>query len=339
MMKRLFTIVCGLFPLLALAQEKPYTIKGQLGPYNNPVKVYLHHSHEGKSSIDSTQLIKGNFEFSGMIGRPEKAWLAIPGRGMKNNPKAINYHVFYLEPGLISVQSRDSTSNVLISGTPLNDSWEELQGIMKDTVNRVTMTKVFVLKNASSVIAVDAIYGLQEYGFKLMDSLYQNLSSGLKRTEMGQVLAAKIIAMEHTQIGSLAVDFAMADTAGNTISLSGFRGKYVLLDFWASWCAPCRAENPNLVKTYQTYKDKNFKILGVSLDRPGKKAAWINAIHKDQLEWDQVSDLQFWDCAAAKLYDIRSIPNNFLIGPDGKIIAKNLRGKALDEKLAAVFGQ
>jgi peroxiredoxin len=133
----------------------------------------------------------------------------------------------------------------------------------------------------------------------------------------------------------MAPDFTMNDTTGNPVSLSSFRGKYVLVDFWASWCGPCRAENPNVVKAYNEYKGKNFTILGVSLDKT--KDAWEKAIKDDHLAWNQVSDLQYWDNAAAKLYGVQAIPANFLIGPDGKIVAKNLRGDALENELSKIL--
>ncbi len=113
----------------------------------------------------------------------------------------------------------------------------------------------------------------------------------------------------------------------------------MLLDFWASWCGPCREENPNVVKAYKQYKDKNFTVLGVSLDQPGKKNLWLAAIKADGLEWTQVSDLKFWGNEVAKLYSIRAIPQNFLIDPSGKIIGKNLRGEELNKKLKEILGQ
>jgi peroxiredoxin len=137
----------------------------------------------------------------------------------------------------------------------------------------------------------------------------------------------------------MAPEFAQADTNGKTVSLSSFHGKYVLLDFWASWCGPCRAENPNVVKAYNNFKGKNFTILGVSLDRPGKKDAWLKAIHDDHLTWNHVSDLKFWDSETAKLYGIQAIPQNLLLDPSGKIIGKNLFGDDLEKKLAEIFGK
>jgi len=140
-----------------------------------------------------------------------------------------------------------------------------------------------------------------------------------------------------TGIGRQALNFTQQDTANRAVSLLQFRGSYVLLDFWASWCGPCRSENPNLVKAFNRYKDQGFAVLSVSLDRPNGRDRWLKAIHDDSLTWTHVSDLKFWDNAVAKQYGIRMIPQNFLIDPQGKIIARNLRGAALEQKLAALF--
>ena len=123
------------------------------------------------------------------------------------------------------------------------------------------------------------------------------------------------------------------------MSLSDFQGKYVLLDFWASWCGPCRQENPNLVKAYAAYNDKGFEILGVSLDNKDGKEAWVNAIEKDGLTWTQVSDLNSWNNEVARMYGVRAVPQSYLINPEGVIVAENLRGDLLEEKLAEIFGE
>lgn len=154
-----------------------------------------------------------------------------------------------------------------------------------------------------------------------------------KVSEAYRVMLAKQMALP--AVGKPAPAFSLPDTAGRMITLESFRGKYTLVDFWASWCVPCRKENPNLVAAFNAYKDKNFSILGVSLDRD--KAEWLNAIHQDGLSWQQVSDLKEWDSMVVPLYGIEGIPYNVLINPEGKIIAINLSGDALEKQLAILF--
>ena len=134
-------------------------------------------------------------------------------------------------------------------------------------------------------------------------------------------------------VGKPAPEISLPDTEGRTVKLSSFRGKYVLVDFWASWCGPCRRENPNVVQAFNQFKNKNFTILGVSLDRPGQKDAWINAIKEDNLTWTHISDLKFWQSEVVPVYQVGSIPFNVLVDPDGKVVAENLRGNALGQKL------
>ena len=138
-------------------------------------------------------------------------------------------------------------------------------------------------------------------------------------------------------IGSKAPEFTMADTLNKLVNLSDFRGKYVLLDFWASWCAPCRMENPTIVKAYQQFKDKGFEVIGVSLDAINQRNAWLAAIQADGLNWTQLSDLLGWKNAAAQLYGVKAIPQNFLIDPNGVIIEKALQGSELTAVLNRLF--
>lgn len=166
-------------------------------------------------------------------------------------------------------------------------------------------------------------------------ALVQEMMAEMREKQMAQQKAAGA-SRSAVQVGQAAPDISLPTPAGEAISLSSLRGKYVLVDFWASWCRPCRAENPNVVRVYNKYKDKGFEILGVSLDR--SKDAWVKAIEKDGLTWPHISDLKFWQSAAAKTYGVSAIPYTVLVGPDGKVIAQNLRGASLERKLEELFG-
>ncbi|HMU47807.1 MAG TPA: TlpA disulfide reductase family protein [Chitinophagaceae bacterium] len=275
----------------------------------------------------------------------------------------------FIEPGKIRISSIDSFSNVSVKGSAshaayvkmnnsikplalkrekLIENWyaandkkdtdakkkieDEIDGV--DEEIRIAKGNIFK-KNPSSPIAVQILrdFAGWEINADEVQPLFDLLPESFKKYPSAIALKEEVEIAAKTGIGKMALDFTQNDTLDVPVSLSSFRGKYVLIDFWASWCGPCRAENPNVVKTFDKYKDRNFHIIGVSLDRPGQKEKWLKAIHDDHLAWTQVSDLKFWDNEVAKQYGIRAIPQNLLLNPEGVIIAKNLKGEELDEKL------
>ena len=284
---------------------------------------------------------------------------------------------FYVAPESIAMESPDSLQNVKIGNSPINDKYQaylrEIGGSMqqidrmmnnlvaaaspekqkspafmaglhtkfKELIDRRKAKQLQFARehpdNYFSIVALSEGSGTQ-LDIASVQPIFEALNTTIRNSSAGKAFVKRMKAAETTKIGDMAPDFTEKEPDGNRVSLADYRGKYVLLDFWASWCHPCRDENPNVVKAYARYHKKdNFEILGVSLDNERTKGAWIAAIKKDGLTWVNISDLKSWSNEAAILYGVRAIPQNFLIDPNGHIIAKNLRGEALNRKLADIF--
>lgn len=200
-------------------------------------------------------------------------------------------------------------------------------------------TKAFIKENNSSIVSPFLMWRMS-YMFELEDLIpvYKSYPEEVKASEYAVFVKERIDLLSKVAVGQKFTDFSMEDTQGNMVALSDLAGeKVTLVDFWASWCSPCRAENPNVVKAWQKYHDKGFQVVGVSFDKDHD--AWLQAIADDNLTWPHVSDLSYWDNAAGKIYGIRSIPSNFLMDENGVILAWNLREEALQEKLAELFAE
>ena len=338
-----------------------YTVTGNIKGLTDSL-VYLQRQVGDSTVRDSAVVKAGQFQFTGELPMPAQVYI-----GTKKE-----YIPFYLENADIRIEGNaDSLDKVRITGSATQATQDSLSASMrpitdqidsqyvaygaadkaKDTARLAIVeakldslgvlskqaTRAFIHTHPASPICLYQIQSMTYSGsYPELESLFEGLDTVVRNSATGQHLEKYLAIMKRREVGARIMDFTQNDLKGQQVRFADYRkGRYVLLDFWASWCGPCRAENPNVLKAYNRFKGKNFVVLGVSLDEDS--AQWRQAVAKDGMPWTQVSDLKGWKNEVSQQYGIQGIPANFLVDTSGTIIAKNLRGTALEKKLAEVL--
>ena len=350
--------------LTSCGPKNQYKIVGSITGIDSGLVILQKRAGGEWKVIDSAQLVSGKFNIKGTIQSPELWYLSV------KNSKI--YVPLFVENSVITVDIlADSMEGTAIKGSLTQEAYEKFLKQMepineemnviyqdyrsaKEIDDEVAMAKAdsmyeevearqkeqiltFARENNSCVVAPYLIYrNAYMYDLSDLEEAVQAMDTILNTSIYMQELTEQVAILKAVQIGQPAPGFTQADTAGNAMTLSSLKGNVLLIDFWASWCGPCRSENPNVVEAWKKYHAKGFDILGVSLDKDRDK--WIEAIQADNLTWNHVSDLQYWNNEASNLYGVRSIPSNVLLDQEGVIIARNLRGEELLNKLEELLG-
>lgn len=368
-MRRLFALFIATILISCSQNENSYKISGVAKGFDDNTILLVYALENNAAKIVDTLLVS-NGRFSGEFLKTEASNLHY-----FNLPQYKANILFFPEKEDLNVTLyKDSIQSSFVSGSPQNEAYTnysqqlksfnvkkkdqserfqvarsqndrasitEIQNEARVMASEVTALKIaFIRDNANSSFSVMLLSELvSKKGITASEAneLIGNLSPKVAALGITEDLKKSLAEIKKSDVGGIAPDFSAPSPTGQVVSLQDALGKYTIIDFWASWCRPCRAENPNVVRVYNKYHDKGLNIISVSLDKAGQKSRWIKAIADDKMDWHHVSNLKSWQEPIAKMYGVRSIPATFLLDEDGKIIGKNLRGAALESKIASLF--
>lgn len=342
MTKLLLFVITILSSLVTFGQvqTKQFEIIGDVSGFQDSTYIKLYDFSTGSNVLmDSAQIVKNKFVFKGLINNDYQK-LGLIYRNKTNSGYKSDIRVFWVESGTMHFTAKKGGFyNAEITGSPMQSEADLLKAMVDknpDKENEIYIT--YIKEHPNSLISGEKLgVFCRKWGRDTTQLLYNRFSKKIKDSQFGKSIHSYLSLNKHIKIGDKFVDFTMPNLKGENVSLSGYKNKYILLDFWGSWCSPCREENPKLVKTYQEFRNKGFEILGVSVET--NKESWAAAVKTDHITWESISDLKGENNAAVLIYGISYYPANFLIDPNGTIIAKDLRGDALRSKLSEILNK